>query len=331
MPEILPSGWNTPQNFKKSNIKENLFNTMDLGNNIDKKGKIYRLVNTLIKIYNEKHSEKITESQINQVVEDLSSFDIETIMDSLILKIVNRVNIWKLTRDDVLSNIKLLLDINPENFKSLEDVINRYNYLKTIWLDKVKITKNCSEILKENHENVIEVFDNFNKLVKDLTEEWLDYYYTWWLVGYLWTNTNLQRYHWDIDICINMNDLKKLRAFIQKKSDSWFKFIDNVKDKWERWHEYMIQYWSNPILIWLFLFKRDEDNKISRIEYDFDWSWKIITTESPMENVEIEDWEFNGTKYRRQSLKSLYNSKKDSSRPKDKYDTKILEEYFSKK
>jgi hypothetical protein len=235
------------------------------------------------------------------------------------------------TRKDVLSNIELLLDIDPENFKSIEDVINRYNYLRTIWLDKVKIIKNCSEILKENHENVVEVFDNFNKLIENLKEEWLDYYYTWWLVGYLWTNTDLQRYHGDIDICLNVDDLEKLKNFIQKNWDFWFKFIDNMKNKWEHWHEYMIQYWDNPILIWLFLFKKTEDNKISRVEYDFDWNWEIITTESPMENVEIEDWKFNDTGYKRQSLKSLYDSKKDSYRPKDKYDVKILESYFSNK
>jgi len=51
--------------------------------------KVYRLVNALIKIYNEKNSEKITESKVKQVVEDLSKFDTETIMDSLILRIIN--------------------------------------------------------------------------------------------------------------------------------------------------------------------------------------------------------------------------------------------------
>ena len=329
MVETPPTGWNNPPKFNSYSVEEDIFNTMNNMNKITEK--VYRLVNALIKIYNEKNSEKITESKVKQVVEDLSKFDTETIMDSLILRIINWIDTWMFTREDVLSNIELLLDIDPENFKSIEDVINRYNYLRTIWLDKVKIIKNCSEILKENHENVVEVFDNFNKLIENLKEEWLDYYYTWWLVGYLWTNTDLQRYHGDIDICLNVDDLEKLKNFIQKNWDFWFKFIDNMKNKWEHWHEYMIQYWDNPILIWLFLFKKTEDNKISRVEYDFDWNWEIITTESPMENVEIEDWKFNDTGYKRQSLKSLYDSKKDSYRPKDKYDVKILESYFSNK
>lgn len=331
MPETPPSGCNNHQKFNNNSVKEDIFNTMNTRDSMIKKEKICNLINTLAKIYNERHSEKIAESMINQIVEDLSGFDTETIMDSLILRIVKRIDTWVFTRDEILSNVKLLLEIDPENFKNTEDLINRYNYLKTIWLDTVKITKNCSEILKENHKNVVEVFDNFNKLIENLTKEWLDYYYTWWLVGYLWTNINLQRYHGDIDIYLNVDDLEKLKIFIQKNWNSWFKFIDNIKNKWKHWHEYMIQYWNNPILIGLFLFKKSEEGKISRIEYDFDWNWEVIATESQMKNIEIEDWEFKNTKYKRQSLKSLYDSKKDSSRLKDKYDIRILENYFSNK
>lgn len=293
--------------------------------NEETKQKLQKLINTLTKIYNEKNTQKISRSQVNEIIENLSKLDKETIMDSLILKIIKRINGWELTHDEVLSNIELLFNIDPENYKNVNDIINRYNYLKEIWLDKVPITKNTNEILKENHNNVIEVFDNFNKLIEELS---IDYFYTWGLVWYFWTNTELERYHWDIDICLNVDDLEKVKTFLQENKNSWFKFIDNLKNKWEHGHEYMIQYWDNPILIGLFLFKKSD--KISRVEYDLKKNWRIIETESPMDSTEIEDWKFNNTSYKRQSLKSIYDSKKDSSRPKDKHDVKILEEYFSK-
>jgi hypothetical protein len=90
MVETPPTGLNNPQKFNNGYVKEDIFNTM---NNMNKTTeKIYKFVNTLVKIYNERNSNKITESQIKQIVEDLSKFDTETIMDSLILKIMNRID-----------------------------------------------------------------------------------------------------------------------------------------------------------------------------------------------------------------------------------------------
>ena len=88
-------------------------------------------------------------------------------MNSLILRIVQWINTGKLSKDDVLKRIDLLLAIDPEHFKTADDIIARYNYLRCIGLDKVQIKKNCSEILKENHEYVYELFDNFNALVNN--------------------------------------------------------------------------------------------------------------------------------------------------------------------
>lgn len=323
--------WDNPLKDNYSSVSKDIFNTMNTRDNMERKEKIYRLISTLAKIYNEKNPEKITESKINQLVEDLSRFDAETIMDSLILRIMDWINTWEITRDEVLSNLELLLDIDPENFKSIEDLINRHNYLKMIWLDKVKITKNCSEILKENHEHIYELFDNFNILVNNQLLSWLDYWYTWWLVGYLWTDSALKRYHWDVDIYLNVEDLERLKWFIEDHKELGFRFIDNLKNKGTHGHEYMIMYKDNPLHIWLFLFRKKNDTRIERIEYDLSSEWELLETVSWEFPYEVETWEYNTRQYRRESLQSLIEYKKNSTRPKDKYDVKILEKYFSSK
>jgi hypothetical protein len=60
--------------------------------NEETKQKLQKLINTLTKIYNKKNTQKISRSQVNEIIENLSKLDKETIMDSLILKIIKRIN-----------------------------------------------------------------------------------------------------------------------------------------------------------------------------------------------------------------------------------------------
>ena len=284
------------------------------------KDKLTSLIKIFVEVYNAKNEDKISDWAVSSLVEGLLKFDKETIMNSLILRIVQWVNTGKLSKDDVLEHIDLLLAIDPENFKSVDDVIARYNYLRCIGLDKVQLKKNCSEILKENHEYVYELFDNFNALVNNEELSGLDYWYTWWLVGYFWTNSELKRYHWDVDIYLNVDDLDKLRRYIEEHKESGFRFIDNLKNKGLHGHEYMITYKDNPLHIWLFLFRKKNESKIKRVEYDLNKEWELEETVSYGFPYDVEEWEYNNRKYRRESLEAVISYKKNSNREKDKFD-----------
>lgn len=312
-----------PKN-KINGVNSDIFDVLQNWN----KEKLSKLLNVLVNIYNSKHKEKISNSQIEEFVNQFSKLDNESLMDCLIFRLAKRIKKGIISENDVYENIELILDLYPEKFKTFDDLKARYKYLKGLWLREDNMNEDYKERLKENHKNVIEVFDKFNQLICDLVSNWLDCFYTWWLVGYFWTNTELERYHTDVDIYLNVDDLEKLKTFIEKNKDSWFKFIDNLKNKWPNGHEYMIKLWNNSVPIWIFLFKRFENWKISRVEYHYNEKWDIVTSETPIWKPEIELWTYNNTIYKRQSLKSVYESKKNLKREKDQHDAELMAKYL---
>ena len=322
MIEKIDSSNTSTNTIASTSTKEDILDTLTLNedSNIMLKDILSSLISTFVEIYNSKNEDKISEWAVDSLVKGLLKFDKETIMNSLILRIVQWINTGKLSKDDVLKHIDLLLAIDPEHFKTADDIIARYNYLRCIGLDKVQIKKNCSEILKENHEHVYELFDNFNALVNNEELSGLDYWYTWWLVGYFWTNSKLKRYHWDVDIYLNVDDLDKLRRYIEEHKELGFRFIDNLKNKGLHGHEYMIKYKDNPLHIWLFLFRKKNESKIKRVEYDLNNKWELEETVTYSFPYDVEEWEYNNRKYRRESLEAAISYKKESSREKDKFD-----------
>ena len=318
-----PSWPEWPKN-KINGVNSDIFDVLQNWN----KEKLSKLLNILVNIYNSKHKEKISNSQIEEIVNEFSKLDDESLMDCLIFRLAKWIKKGVISEKDVYENIELILDLYPEKFKTFDDLKTRYKYLKWLWLREDNMNENYKEKIKENHKNVIEVFDKFNKLIFNLINDWLDCFYTWWLVGYFWTNTELERYHTDIDIYLNIDDLEKLKIFIENNKDSWFKFIDNLKNKWPNGHEYMIKFWDNPVPIWIFLFKKSKNWTTSRIEYYYNEKWDIATEETPIKGLETELWSFNNTTYKRQSLKSIYESKKNSNREKDQHDAKLIAKYL---
>lgn len=311
-------------NILQDDSNKNIFDVLQNWN----KEKLSKLLNILVNIYNSKHKEKINNSQIEELVNQFSKLDNESLMDCLIFRLAKRIKKGIISETDVYENIELILDLYPEKFKTFDDLKARYKYLKGLWLREDNMNENYKEKLKENHKNVIEVFDKFNQLIYDLINNWLDCFYTWWLVWYFWTNTELERYHTDVDIFLNVDDLEKLKTFIENNKDSWFKFIDNLKNKWPNGHEYMIKFWNNSVPIWIFLFKKTKDWKFSRVEYLYNEKWDIVTSETPMGKLETELWTYNNTVYKRQSLKSVYESKKNLRREKDQRDAELIAKYL---
>lgn len=318
-----PSWPEWPKN-KINGVNSGIFDVLQNWN----KEKLSKLLNILANIYNSKHKEKISNSQIEEFVKQFSKLDNESLMDCLIFRLAKWIKKGVISEKDVYENIELILDLYPEKFKTFDDLKARYKYLKGLWLREDNMNENYKERLKENHKNVVEVFDKFNQLICGLVSNWLDCFYTWWLVGYFWTNTELERYHTDVDIYLNVVDLEKLKTFIENNKDSWFKFIDNLNNKWPNGHEYMVKLWNNSVPIWIFLFKRLKDWKISRVEYRCNEKWDMVTSETPIGKPEIELWTYNSTIYKRQSLKSVYESKKNLKREKDQHDAELIAKYL---
>ena len=294
------------------------------------KDKIYTLMKAFAEVYNTRAEDKYTEEDISSFIEKILKFDLETIMNILILKVSQLILEWWLTQMEVAQNADYLLAIDPETFKTVDDIIERYNYLKCIWLNKITIDKNTSEILKENHEHIYELFDNFNLLVSNPELSWIDYWYTWWLVGYFWTGTELIRYHTDLDVFISTNDLVKVKKYIEEHKECGFRFINNLNEKGVHGHEYMLMYKDNPLHIWFFLFRKKNDKEIQRVEYGRNQSWGLTEYVTWVLPYDVEEWVYNNRKYRRQSLASVIEAKCNSNRIKDTFDASIFMEKIKK-
>ncbi len=222
--------------------------------------------------------------------------------------------------DVIIKNANLILELNPK-YKSIEDLIKRLNWLKAMNMEYPAMP------LTKNHELVLEAFDEFNKLIGND----FDVYYTGGIMGYLATNQQLERYHGDLDLFINEEQLDILKKIIDESHD--FVFVSNMNHKEVNGHEYKIVYKDSPMSIGLFLFERKKDQSITVKEYYFDNKDKnsqLFVDETHFTKT-YTDMCFsdevryhNGIAYKMMSLESIYNSKKNS-RPKDRYDAAKIE------
>ena len=142
---------------------------------------------------------------LNELINELLSMDsIDRILVSL---------------NDLVDNAVMLVKLNPEKYQSLEDLIQRLNWIKGMNLEHPQMP------LRQNHELVIKVFDKFNEFIQGK----FDCYYTGGLMGYLATGHELERYHGDLDLFINEKNLITLKELVDNSED--FKFVSNMNHK----------------------------------------------------------------------------------------------------
>lgn len=94
-----------------------------------------------------------------------------------------------------MSNSDLILALNPDKYKTPDDLIARLGWIKSMNMTHPQMP------LTENHRLVIEAFDKLNCLIGAQ----LDSFYTGGLMGYLATNHQLERYHGDLDLLMKIN------------------------------------------------------------------------------------------------------------------------------
>ena len=259
---------------------------------------------------------------LDGLIEKLVLMNENDVIDYLIVSISDLVDEGNLKPDDVFSNIDLITSLSVR-YSSKEDLFKRLDWLKGMNMLHPKMP------LSENHKLVIDTFDKFNELIGTN----FDSYYTGGLMGYLATDHPLERYHSDLDLFINEEQLESLYELVKKSSD--FEFISNMHDKEKNGHEFKIQYKGTPMSIGLFLFERKPDNEIVIKEYYHDGNNinnGLLVNEKHLlpeyAGMVFSDVikNHNGIPYRMQSLESIYNVKKNS-RPKDKYDADIIKNY----
>lgn len=272
-------------------------------------------------VYKYAELSKITDTKMcDNLIEKLSTLNTDDSIDAILVSLNSLLNRKILSVDDILSNVNLILLLNPDKYHSADDLIARLNWIKGMNLEYPKMP------LTENHRLVIETFDRFNELIKTN----FDCYYTGGLMGYLVTGHSLERYHGDLDLFINEEQLFTLYELVQSSDD--FEFVSNMDHKEVNGHEYKITYKGTPMSIGLFLFSRLPNQELVLKEYYYlnqDPNQDLYVDEhhlsgryaSMMFSNELR--EHNGSFYKMQTLESIYNSKKNS-RPKDRYDANII-------
>ena len=94
--------------------------------------------------------------------------------------------------------------------------------------------KNKKVDLLTNHKIILEMFDNLNSIL----EGRIDCYYTGGAMLFILNNIALKRYHADLDLFVNENQLFELKRIID--SDKRFTMISNLCKKGVNGHEYKI-------------------------------------------------------------------------------------------
>lgn len=259
---------------------------------------------------------------LNRMIDELISMNINDSIDRILVSLNDLVNRKAITVQDVFDNVEMLVKLNPEKYHNSEDLIQRLNWIKGMNMEHPQMP------LTKNHELVVEAFDKFNELIQGK----FDCFYTGGLMGYLATNHELERYHGDLDLFINEEQLIALKELVDLSED--FKFVSNMDHKETNGHEYKITYKDTPMSVGLFLFERNHDMSITTKEYYFenqDVNGELLVDEHHFTKEYTEMCfsnqvrNHNGTLYKMMSLESIYNSKKNS-RPKDRYDASIIKD-----
>lgn len=282
-----------------------------------KKQIIIQLVHTFAKKANITNQEEII-----YTINRLCSMEINDAIDAILVLLNDLLNRKMITKEDIFSNVDSIISLNPEKYKSVSKLIERLNWIKELNMEHHSMS------LTENHQLVMEVFDRFNELLNGN----FDCYYTGGFMGYLATGQELKRYHGDLDLFINEQQLVILKDLIDSNQD--FDFVSNMGHKEVNGHEYKIVYKDTPMSIGLFLFERQQDNSITTKEYYFEnqnINGQLLVDEHHFSKKYTEMSfsnqirEHNGIPYKMMSLESIYNSKKNS-RPKDRYDAQIIKD-----
>lgn len=260
-----------------------------------------------------------------KVIEELIVKDTSDQIDYLGVLMYDAYNNNVIDKEKFLRLIRQIQCIDLKLYPTPEKVLERIK-----WLDDMGL-KYTETGLSQNHKEVLEIFDKFNIMT---SQNKIDHYYTSGILPYLLTNTNLQRYHHDIDIFINLEHLKLLEDVCKKYDFNFIRKFGVRKDGIKR--RIIKMYYKNyDIPMTIFMFQRSKDGSVVQNEfiYDENNNLKVEEMYNTPDCVELSfsnKMKFhNNIPYKAITMEALYECK-DGLRPKDIYDCKIMENYVDK-
>jgi hypothetical protein len=229
----------------------------------------------------------------------------------------------------------VIRNINPDICPSVEEMKIR---LSKMFSNEVE--GNMS--LEENHQFVNESIVKFTKL---FNQYGIDYYIVGALPCFLKTGQPLFRYHDDIDIMINEDDIPKVAEIVELCG---YEFHDDRFPDLERFqqmeqnkppHTVLAQNPNNEFHLGFFAFRREQDDSITMREY----SHRLENGEVVVDVLERQSdpigtilrydekpTEYMGTTFRTSTIENVYILKEYTRRPKDITDMEKIEPYVDK-
>lgn len=314
---------------KKINPNDILTTRIDkiqLDTSIAKENQLKNVIDTLSKLTN------ITEEQKEKLLTKyLAMTDDEVIKD--LAKSVYRV----IGSDSPFYNYALAVirNLNPTLCPSVEEMKESLNKMFSNQIEG-------NMPLDDNHKLVKSSLTQFCSL---FNQYGIDYYIVGALPCFLKTKQPLFRYHDDIDIMVNENDIPKIAKII---GETGYKFYDDRFPTIERFNEIQLKKPPHTILaqnpenefhLGFFCFKREQDNSITVKEYSHRLDQGEVITDilerrsTPMGTALSYDETpiaYNDVEFKTSSIESVYKLKSYTKRPKDITDMKKLEPFIDK-
>lgn len=294
--------------------------------NKEKQNKLEIIIDTFTKFINIKDLEKqhllekYSKMSDKEIIKDLSKY--------AYLLIGNNSSSY----DYILTTIK---NYNPSICPSIEEMKQILNKMFSN-----EIAGNMS--LEENHKLINESLIKFTTL---FNKYGIDYYIVGALPCFLKIGQPLFRYHDDIDIMINEDDIYKIAEIVELNG---YKFQDDRFPSLERYYEIennkpphvvLSQNINNEFHLGFFIFKREQDNSITIKEYlhrlergnvIVDVLERRTTPIGTLLRYEEIPTKYKETEFRSSSIENIYALKSYTKRPKDIIDMIKLEPYIDK-
>ena len=270
------------------------------------------MIESFLKFLNNKEKQDIIKS-----IKDNNLIYCDDIVDLIILKIERYLNEFIISKEvyiNTMDNIKSTTGI---------EVYSRLNWLHQMKLDNMYGLHN-------NHDLVFFIFDSLNNMFNN---ENIDYYYTSGILSYTLVNKPLERYHHDIDVFVDYNQLDKLENICEKYGLTFKRLLGDREDGNKR-RVMRLYYKDIDFPITVFMFVRNKDGSI--IQKDYYYENDILMVEDLYNSPIVSKLSFddnyhyhNDIGYKSISLEALFLCK-NGHRLKDIYDCKKFEDYVDK-
>ena len=232
--------------------------------------------------------------------------------------------------------LDVIRNINPEICPQIDE-------MKSI-LSKMFLNEEEGNMsLEENHQLINESLIKFTAL---FNQYGIDYYIVGALPCFIKTGQQLFRYHDDIDIMVNEEDIPKIAEIMEltgyKFYDDRFPTIESFKQMQENKppHTVLAQNPNNEFHLGFFTFRRENDNSITMTEYSHRLENDIVMIDllerksTPIGTSLRYDetpTTYLGTTFKTSTVESVYSLKSYTKRPKDITDIQKLEPFIDRK